>query len=105
MTCVSHGFPVPSLSWLQQHDKLVTETDRVNITRTVTEENQIITSTLMFAEVERNDTGSYSCKAENLVGLSQKKANLTVLGRNLLYNLPLLFTNSLHSTRKRATEA
>ena len=93
MTCTAFGFPVPSISWFKQN-KSVTETERVNINQTVTEENLMITSTLRFDRILREDTGAYSCKAENLVGSSQREANLTVLGK---YPFKLLFFSILVS--------
>ena len=93
MTCTAFGFPVPSISWFKQN-KPVTETERVNINQTVTEENLMITSTLRFDRIIREDTGAYSCKAENLVGSSQSWANLTVLGK---YLFKLLFFSILVS--------
>ena len=81
LSCTAYGYPVPTLSWFY-HEKAVTETDRVVVNSTVSEGKIMITSSLKFKEVTRQDSGVYTCEADNLIGaVMAETANLMVLGK------------------------
>ena len=71
---------MPTLSWFY-HEKAVTETDQVVVNSTVSDSKIMITSSLKFKEVARQDSGVYTCEANNLIGAAMAEtANLMVVG-------------------------
>ena len=60
----------------------MTETDQVVVNSTVSDGKIMITSSLKFKEVARQDSGVYTCEANNLIGAAMAETvNLMVVGK------------------------
>ena len=67
ITCTATGYPVPDIVWLNNDESVVDENRLINdsVMATVTD-NLFSVSVSMI--VTRNDTGVYTCVANNSVG-------------------------------------
>lgn len=68
--CVAQGSPIPSISWLREGTTLVGD-------------NRIIPNNIVL-EVQNTvseDSGDYTCRAENVGGRAEATASLTVFGK------------------------
>ena len=81
LTCVAHGYPVPSVEW--EKDGLPLLTNASVIVNSSTNSDQLTrTSSLLLASVDYKDAGSYTCTASNLlvkpISVTSSPAVLTV---------------------------
>lgn len=71
LLCVAGGTPTPTVSWLKDGDALYPEPHL-----TFTNFN----TSVQFAQAQLNDTGRYTCVADNTAGQASRHFNLKVLG-------------------------
>ena len=81
LTCVAHGYPVPSVEW--EKDGLPHQTNVSVTVNSSTNSDQLTrTSFLLLASVDYKDAGSYTCTASNLlvrpISVTSSPAVLTV---------------------------
>ena len=95
MTCNSTGVPAPSITWLKDNVQ-VSESMGENVISSITSELSSgimsVTSSLQLLGLVLNDTGSYSCRADNDLARPQtefsEEQNLTVLCKhNYVFNI------------------
>ena len=83
ITCTATGYPVPDIVWLNNDESVVDEnrlvTDSVMVTAT---DNLSSVSVSMI--VTRNDTGYYTCVANNSVGNDTNTITIVVPCKLLL---------------------
>ena len=79
-SCQATGEPVPSISWYFKGVMInVSDTSKYNISTTL---NEIIaTSLLTIINAKSSDVGTYTCQAENIIGIDQSSGILTVNGK------------------------
>ena len=79
-SCQATGEPVPSISWYFKGVMInVSDVNKYNISTTLNE--TIVTSSLIISNVQSSDVGTYTCQAENIIGIDQSSGELTVNGR------------------------
>lgn len=71
LLCVADGTPTPTVSWLKEGEPLYPD-------RHLRFKN--LNTTVEMIQAEVNDTGSYTCVANNTVGQASRHFNLKVLG-------------------------
>lgn len=74
LLCVADGTPTPTVSWLKDGDALYPEPHL-----TFTDFN----TSLQFTQAQVNDTGRYTCVADNTAGQASRHFSLKVLGECL----------------------
>ena len=80
-SCQATGEPVPSISWYFKGVMInVSDASKYNISNTMSE--TIVTSSLTISNVQSSDVGTYTCKAENIIGIDQSSGILTVNGKS-----------------------
>ena len=79
-SCQATGEPVPSImSWYFKCVMInVSNASKYNISNTLSETT--VTSLLMVSNVQSSDVGTYTCEAENIIGIDQSSGILTVNG-------------------------
>ena len=79
-SCQATGEPVPSISWYFKGVVInVSDASKYNISNTVRE--TIVTSSLTISNAKSSDAGTYTCQAENIIGIDQSSGILTVNGK------------------------
>ena len=79
-SCQATGEPVPSISWYFKGVMInVSDTSKYNISNTMHE--TIVTSLLTISNAKSSDVGTYTCQAENIIGIDQSSGILTVNGK------------------------
>ena len=79
-SCQATGEPVPSISWYFKGVVInVSDTSIYNISNTMRE--TIVTSSLTISNAKSSDVGTYTCQAENIIGIDQSSGILTVNGK------------------------
>ena len=79
-SCQATGEPVPSISWYFKDVMInVSDTSKYNISNTTRE--TIVTSSLIISDAKSTDAGTYTCEAENIIGIDQSCGILTVNGK------------------------
>ena len=79
-SCQATGEPVPSISWYFKGVVInVSDTSIYNISNTMRE--TIVTSSLTITNAKSSDVGTYTCQAENIIGIDQSSGILTVNGK------------------------
>ena len=82
-SCQATGEPVPSISWYFKGVVInVSDTSIYNISNTMRE--TIVTSSLTISNAKSSDVGTYTCQAENIIGIDQSSGILTVNGKVFL---------------------
>lgn len=71
LLCVADGTPTPTVSWLKDGEPLYPD-------RHLRFKN--LNTTVEVIQAEVNDTGSYTCVANNTAGQASRHFNLKVLG-------------------------
>lgn len=71
LLCVPDGTPTPTVSWLKDGDALYPE-PHLKFTN--------LNTSVQFIPAQVNDTGRYSCVADNAAGQASRHFNLKVLG-------------------------
>ena len=75
LACSASGFHLPNVTWTTAGPL----SDRVAISQSTVNET-FLTSLLEISNTEQSDTGNYSCRAENGVGIDTGYIFLQVLG-------------------------
>lgn len=78
LTCEAHGVPPPTLTWMKDGQPL-------SLHRNLLLDGE--ETRLQLPDVTPSDEGLYSCVASNQAGSSTKSFNLTVFGKNCLFEL------------------
>ena len=79
-SCQATGEPVPSISWYFKGIMIVlSDTSKYKISNTLSETT--IRSLLTISNVQSFDVGTYTCQAENIIGIDQSSGILTVNGK------------------------
>ena len=79
-SCQATGEPVPSLSWYFKGVMLnVSNASKYNVSNTLRETT--VTSLLTITNANSFDVGTYTCQAENIIGIDQSSGVLTVNGK------------------------
>ena len=79
-SCQATGEPVPSISWYFKGVMLnVSNASKYNVSNTLRETT--VTSLLTISNVNSSDVGTYTCQAENIIGIDQSSGVLTVNGK------------------------
>lgn len=73
LLCVADGMPTPTVSWLKDGEDLYPE-PHLKFTN--------LNSSVLFTPAQVNDTGRYSCVADNVAGQASRHFNLKVLGES-----------------------
>ena len=79
--CQATGEPVPSTSWYFK-GVMINVSDsssKYNISNSLHE--TVVTSSLTISNVQSSDVGTYTCRAENIIGIDQSSGILTVNGK------------------------
>lgn len=71
LRCIADGSPPPTISWLTDGVTLVPDR-HINLLN--------VNATLQFSSVQVNNTGRYTCMANNDAGQASRHFNLNVLG-------------------------
>ena len=80
--CQVTGEPVPSISWYFKGVMInVSDASEYSISNTLIETT--FTSLLTIINVKSSDAGTYTCQAENIIGIDQSSGILTVNGKFL----------------------
>ena len=80
-SCQATGEPVPSISWYFKGSMIVvSDTSKYKISNT-TIKKTTIGSLLTISNVQSSDVGTYTCQAENIIGIDQSSGILTVNGK------------------------
>ena len=78
-SCQATGDPVPAISWYFNDVMInVSATSKHNASD-ISNEN-LITSYLTIVNAQSSDVGTYSCHAENFIGMDRSSAILTING-------------------------
>lgn len=72
LLCIADGSPTPTISWLRDGETLTAD-HRISLLG--------FNTTLQFSQTQVNDTGRYSCVANNNAGQASRNFNLKVLGK------------------------
>ena len=79
-SCQATGEPVPSISWYFKGVMINTsDVNKYNVSNTLRETT--ITSFFTISNVLSSDVGTYTCNAENIIGIDQSSGILTVNGK------------------------
>ena len=79
-SCQAAGEPVPSISWYFKGVMInVSDTSKYNISNTTHETT--VTSSLTISNAKSSDVGTYTCQAENIIGIDHSCGILTVNGK------------------------
>uniref|UniRef100_A0A3B5LKZ5 Hemicentin 1 n=1 Tax=Xiphophorus couchianus TaxID=32473 RepID=A0A3B5LKZ5_9TELE len=70
LLCIADGSPTPTISWLRDGETLTAD-HRISLLS--------FNTTLQFSQTQVNDTGRYSCVANNNAGQASRNFNLKVL--------------------------
>ena len=71
LMCRADGFPSPRLKWYHRN-KLLGNTSRLTIGAN---------GSLVLKRIDRDDAGTYECRAENIAGKNVARASVVVHGR------------------------
>ena len=77
-SCQAIGQPVPSISWYFKG--VMINGSKYNVSNTLNETT--VTSSLTISNANSSDVGTYTCQAENIIGIDQSSGILTVNGKH-----------------------
>ena len=77
-SCQATGEPVPSISWY--FNGVMINESKYNVSNTLRETT--VTSLLTITNANSFDVGTYTCQAENIIGIDQSSGVLTVNGKH-----------------------
>ena len=79
-SCQATGEPIPSISWYFKGVMInISDSSKYKIFNTTRE--TIVTSSLTIINAKSSDVGTYTCQAENIIGIDQNSGILTVNGK------------------------
>ena len=79
LNCTVDSYPPSTITWLHNGAEVLTAPSRVTI-NTVQVNNRTQESTLTLLNTTAEDTGTYTCSAENDEGMTNMTTELQVLG-------------------------
>ena len=79
VSCIARGFPLSTVSWFHDGMELETDQAKVTITETRNVEEDEVESTLVLTELTAQDSGLYTCLAENTIGNTSSEFKLSVI--------------------------
>ena len=81
-SCKATGEPIPVINWYF-NDVMINVTDetKYNISNSLNE--TVLTSLLTITNVQSSDVGTYTCHAENIIGIDRSSGILTVNGKHI----------------------
>ena len=79
-SCQATGEPIPSIiSWYFKGVMInVSDASKYNVSNILSETT--VTSLLEISNVQSSDVGTYTCEAENIIGIDQSSGILTING-------------------------
>ena len=81
-SCQATGQPVPTISWYFNDVMVnVSDTSKYNISSSVNE--TVVKSFLTITNAQSSDVGTYTCHAENIIGIDRSSGILTVNGKDI----------------------
>ena len=83
-SCQATGDPVPAISWYF-NDVMINVSDISKHNVSDISNGIVITSYLTIVNVQSSDAGTYSCHAENFIGVNRSSGILTVNGNCVQY--------------------
>lgn len=88
--CEVRGNPQPEVTWLKENSSFLTD-------------KRIVKSQggLMITDVTSQDSGMYTCKAKNILGVTTSSATLTVQGKKRFVRFCTFFLNKFINLRLR----
>ena len=82
-SCQATGEPVPNISWYFNSIMMITSnSSKYNISNSFDE--TLVTSLLTIMNIQSSDVGTYTCHAENFIGIDRSFGILTVNGKFVL---------------------
>ena len=95
ITCECIGFPIPDIVWLRNNEILYDSdrlliSDTVNMLIGVTMVSRVIRN-LTITNASREDTGVYTCIANNSVGSDNSDISITVQCKFVLFSIRSLY--------------
>ena len=75
ITCEAIGYPPPTIVWNRTNGTL---SDRVSVSDSVSTGNGTVSVNLTITNASREDTGVYTCFANNSVGSDKRNVNIAV---------------------------
>ena len=85
ITCTATGYPVPIIVWLNNDGSKV-DKNRINTDSTMATGVGNLTNVSVSMTIGRNDTGVYTCIANNSIGNDTRTINITVNCKELYNN-------------------
>ena len=79
LSCTVHSYPSSNITWLHNGAEVQVALPRVTIS-TVQVDNRTQESTLTLLNTTAEDTGTYTCSAVNIEGLTNKAIEIQVFG-------------------------
>ena len=89
VACIADGFPIPDITWLHNGTVLDNCTEELRRIPVVCAEYRDPVSTLLIISAKLNDTGQYTCTAENSVGSSSYSVFISVQRQTSMFLLIL----------------
>ncbi len=74
LNCIARGFPLPNITWMRIEDNKIT----VLKEKEGQKSTEYTTLSVVFEEMDINDTGVYRCSAINLADLNMIETNVIV---------------------------
>ena len=90
--CTATGLPRPLIQWRVETSNtqiLLSNSTQLLIQESITGERERI-STLRLLQTNANNTGNYTCIAENIVASINSTATFTVYGKNIYNNMRII---------------
>jgi len=79
-SCQAIGEPVPTISWYYNGSMInVSDTSKYNVSSSVN--GTVVMSSLTIMNTQSSDVGTYTCHAENIIGIDRSSGILTVNGK------------------------
>ena len=84
LNCQAIGEPFPSIDWYFNNVMInASDTSNYNISDSLNE--TVAESSLLILNVQSFNVGTYTCHAQNLIGIDRSSGILTVNGKCILY--------------------
>jgi len=92
--CQATGEPIPTISWYFNGVMInVSDTSKYNIYGSMN--GTVVMSSLIIMDAQSSDVGTYTCLAENIIGIDRSSGILTVNGKHASMDYFLLCINNV----------
>ena len=81
-SCQAAGEPVPSISWYF-NGVMINESDASEYNVSDSLNGIVVASSLTITNAQSADVGTYTCHAENIIGIDRSSGILTVNGKDI----------------------